>query len=103
MIYDYLDKWLTENVRRWKILLSYETHRECRVGFGDHLICWLAAMSNTQASFSPATPVCHSSALDYYSSPQAWREVVNYMLFARGTQISGRRGPHCVELELGYQ
>ena len=61
MIYDYLDKWLTE-CEDMEILLSYETHWECGVGFSDHLICWrtdLAAMSNTQASFSPVTPMCH--------------------------------------------
>lgn len=37
MIYDYLDKWLTERCRVMEILLSYEIHRTRHVGFSDHL------------------------------------------------------------------
>lgn len=37
MIYDYLDKWLTERCRIMEILLSYEIHRTRHVGFSDHL------------------------------------------------------------------
>lgn len=35
MIYDYLDKWLTERRRVMKIPLSYEIHRTRHGGFGD--------------------------------------------------------------------
>lgn len=35
MIYDYLDKWLTERRRVMKIPLSYEIHRTRHMGFGD--------------------------------------------------------------------
>lgn len=37
VIYDYLDKWLTERCRIMEILLSYEIHRTRHVGFSDHL------------------------------------------------------------------
>lgn len=51
MIYDYLDKWLTERCRLMEILLSYEIHRRRHVGFSGHL--------NLLASRNPSTlPRC---------------------------------------------
>ena len=83
VIYDYLDKWLTERCRIMEILLSYEIHKKRHVGFGDHLICWrahLSAQSDAQGSCSPViAPISFQKELASYSQPQTKGSAINGM------------------------
>lgn len=72
MIYEYLDKWLTERCWIMEILLSSEIHRIRHAGFSDHLNLLagqlsLSAVRTTALLFTPHTEYLNTYELISYT------------------------------------